>query len=198
MVSVVLFHYLGVFWAWPQIVGGLLSAPPIDPPRHFVLLSAVFGPGRYLSAGHFGVSLFFLISGFVIPFAFRRQSRAGFVVARALRLWPTYAVGLTVTLVWLTLASAAFGHALPHDRAAIAWNYALGLRDVAGAPSIDGIVWTLEIEIRFYLLCLLIAPFLRDGRPAGVLVALAAVIAATAIVDVRWDGLVRPRTLPVS
>ena len=186
--SVVLFHYLGVFWAWPQIVGGLLHAPPVEPSASMVRVSSVFGPGHAFNAGHFGVSLFFLVSGFVIPFAFMRQERAGFLIARVLRLWPTYAVGLSATLIWLTVAGLAFSHVLPGDRGVIAWNYALGLRDLAGAPSLDGIVWTLEIEIRFYLVCLLVAPSLKEGRPAGVLTALVGVLAVTGVVDLAWGG----------
>jgi len=46
------------------------------------------GPGIY--KGGFGVALFFLISGFVIPFSFLRYTRTGFAIARILRLWPAY------------------------------------------------------------------------------------------------------------
>jgi peptidoglycan/LPS O-acetylase OafA/YrhL len=41
------------------------------------------------------------------------------------------------------------------------------VRDVAGWPSLDGIVWTLEIEVKFYLLCALLAPALRRGLVFG-------------------------------
>jgi peptidoglycan/LPS O-acetylase OafA/YrhL len=37
------------------------------------------------------------------------------------------------------------------------------VRDVAAWQNLDGIVWTLEVEVKFYLLCALLAPALRRG-----------------------------------
>ena len=37
------------------------------------------------------------------------------------------------------------------------------MRDVAFVKSVDGVVWTIEIELKFYLICALIAPWLREG-----------------------------------
>jgi peptidoglycan/LPS O-acetylase OafA/YrhL len=118
----------------------------------------------YFSFGSFGVGLFFLISGFVIPFSFRKQSRAGFLAGRVLRLWPTYAAGLTVTLSALLGGALLEGRPFPYTGGHVALHYVLGVRDLLWLPSIDGIVWTLEIEIKFYWLCALLAPWLAAGR----------------------------------
>ena len=186
--SVVLFHYLGIFWARPEGVASLLNAPVLAVPAPIAFLAAIFTPNDVFSVGHFGVALFFLISGFVIPFSFSRQTRLGFFVARAWRLWPTYATGLTLTLLWLFAVTTVFGRAWPHAPQVLLWHYALGVRDIAGSPSLDGIVWTLEIEIRFYLLCLLLAPALRSGRSLWPVAAAGTLIAGTAAVDVWWAG----------
>ena len=45
-----------------------------------------------LSLGQLGVALFFLVSGFVIPISLPKYSVPGFLVARVLRIYPTYAV----------------------------------------------------------------------------------------------------------
>jgi peptidoglycan/LPS O-acetylase OafA/YrhL len=39
----------------------------------------------------------------------------------------------------------------------------IGTRDIVFAKSVDGVVWTIEIELEFYLICALIAPWLREG-----------------------------------
>ena len=48
---------------------------------------------------------------------------------------------------------------LPHTVHAV-----LGLRELTLSPGIDGIIWTLEVEITFYLVCIVIAPGLRSGH----------------------------------
>jgi peptidoglycan/LPS O-acetylase OafA/YrhL len=64
-------HLLGVFWLNPLAVRTLIGVPSWDPPpgpqlvmwlHHFPLIGF----------GHFGVAVFFLISGFVIPFSVKR------------------------------------------------------------------------------------------------------------------------------
>src|SRR5262245_66328571 len=53
--------------------------------------------------GHFGVTLFFLCSGFIIPFSLERQnSLPRFWIIRAFRLYPLY---------WFTIG---FSDVLPH------------------------------------------------------------------------------------
>lgn len=96
-----------------------------------------------------GVYLFFIISGFVIFMTLERtKAPLDFLVSRASRLYPVYwvSVALTYTVV------ALFG--LP--------GLEVGFRDAvlnlfmchgwAGIPSVDGVYWTLAIELKFYLL----------------------------------------------
>src|SRR6201999_2953774 len=99
----------GVFWVAPDVVARLLSVPPFGPPAPLGVWSMPFERSRWFSAGDFGVSLFFLISGFVIPFSFANRSRLGFVLSRVCRLWPTYAVGVSITIMALWAVSNVFG-----------------------------------------------------------------------------------------
>jgi peptidoglycan/LPS O-acetylase OafA/YrhL len=135
------------------------------------LIWSVPGITTRVAPAGFGVALFFLISGFVIPFSFRRQSRLGFLAGRALRLWPTYAAGLAVAVVALFVGAWALGEPFPYRWRHLLVNFALGTRDLTGVTSIDGIVWTLEIELKFYLLCALLAPWLAAGRARALYVA---------------------------
>jgi peptidoglycan/LPS O-acetylase OafA/YrhL len=192
--SVIVFHTTWVFWHWPDAVAGLLyvRAPLAGPALD--LWPSAFVDVSWFNLGSFGVALFFLISGFVIPYALMRQSRPGFLVARALRLWPTYAVGLACTIAWLGLISWSFGQPFPFRWADLLSHFVLGVRDLTATPSIDGVVWTLEVEVRFYLVCLLIAPALRRGRAAAVGGALVGLVAVVAVID-RWGALVASASL---
>jgi peptidoglycan/LPS O-acetylase OafA/YrhL len=69
--------------------------------------------------------------------------------------------GFAVTLAALRISSAS--GAIPYETWQIAAHFFPGLRDLLGAPSIDGIIWTLEIELKFYVVCALIARLLRGG-----------------------------------
>ncbi len=55
--------------------------------------------------------------------------------------------------------------AVPFDAATVLLHSIAGLREPLGIQPIDGIVWILEVEIKFYILALLIAPLLRARSP---------------------------------
>lgn len=171
-VAVAISHLGFIFWIAPEAIAGLTHLPaptPVPEPPAIArvltdLTKAVPGVTDRFAPGPFGVGLFFLISGFVIPFSFRRQSRAGFLAGRVLRLWPTYAAGLSVTLLAIFAGALLEGKEFPFSAKHVLVHYVLGLRDLLWMPSIDGIVWTLEIEVKFYLLCACVAPWLTTGR----------------------------------
>lgn len=202
--TVAVSHLAVGFWVAPAAVAGLthLAAPDPMPPLP-VLSQALIGatgaaPGEPspFSYGPFGVGLFFLISGFVIPFSFRRQSRLGFLAGRVLRLWPTYAAGLTVTLLAVWAGGIVTGRAFPYATGHVLKHYVLGLRDLLWLPSIDGVVWTLEIEVKFYLLCALLAPWLASGRRRVLYVVPATLLLGVYALGLRHDTWLaeRPRT----
>lgn len=104
--------------------------------------------------GHYGVELFFLLSGFVIFMTLARTERArDFVVSRASRLYPGYWVGIAVTLAAIALGGVPFeGYAVsPRD---IAINATMLQRYAPGTPMVDGAYWTLCVELTFYGLIL--------------------------------------------
>jgi peptidoglycan/LPS O-acetylase OafA/YrhL len=158
---VVVAHLAFTFWVNPADTSSHINAPAYAgsgiPALRWLFFHLPVTPS------HLGVALFFLISGFVIPFSFQRQRAPSFLVARFFRLWPSYACGLGITVASLWLTACWFGrpYALP-VRAVMA--HLLMLRDILGQPSLDGIVWTLEIEAKFYLVCALLAFWLRRGR----------------------------------
>ena len=167
-VSVLLSHYTQHFWTNRATAGAMVAAPTWDGPSPGVLAAHLALPPGF--AGHFGVAVFFLISGFVVPLSLTGRGRAGFALGRALRIWPVYAAGLTVTMAAVWASARHFGNPVPFGAAQ--WlAHLVFMQDLLGLPTIDGISWTLAIEVRFYLLCVLIAPGLRAGRLRPLLVA---------------------------
>jgi peptidoglycan/LPS O-acetylase OafA/YrhL len=182
---VVIFHLVLFFGGMPQIVArltGLGHAPPVSRPLHAVAANPL------LNFGGMGVALFFLISGMVIPLSLGRLDRSSFLIARLFRLVPTYACCLGLTILGAWAAHAWFG--APYQ---IPWRAALAhvalIRDLLSCPPIDGVVWSLEIEAKYYLLCIVFAPLLRRADVRGILmwsVAVAVLVVSVGKVPPRW------------
>jgi peptidoglycan/LPS O-acetylase OafA/YrhL len=165
---VVLSHHAGVFWHVHPVVADLIGMPPAfsAPPSGTGFLSTIVsGPFRF---GPAGVALFFLISGYVIPFSLRGRNRGDFLLARLVRLLPTYWAGFAIQAAVLVAAQHMAGGTFPRSATEIVLNLLPGLHLLAWTPSLDGILWTLDIEACFYLLAALAAPALL-ARSAWVL-----------------------------
>jgi len=103
--------------------------------------------------GQRGVEVFFVISGFAIELSLESTTSArDFLMSRAVRLYPTFWAALSVTLTVV----GVFG--LP-DRAVSFRDALLNLSMIPaslGAQAADAVYWTLERELRFYGLVLLL------------------------------------------
>ena len=107
--------------------------------------------------GRIGVAMFFVISGFVIPFSLcvHRQAPIGtFLIKRLFRIYPAY---------WLSIPFSAFAAwwlwGMPFGIRDLLVNLTL-LQDLVGVPAASGVYWTLLVEMAFYLLC--VALFLTN------------------------------------
>ncbi len=115
-----------------------------------------------LSQGHFGVQLFFVISGFILaaPFAEQYLNKAGlpplgkYYLRRLTRLEPPYIANIVVLFVSLLIIQGdKFGDLFTHFLASIFYLHNVTYGE---ASTINGVAWSLEVEVQFYLL----APFL--------------------------------------
>ncbi len=96
--------------------------------------------------GYLGVNLFFLISGFVIAWSAEGRDFARFSLARFARLYPGFIFCLTITFAVLFMAGDPF-----FQVSAIQFLANLVMFSPAfGQPFMDGVYWSIVLEIIFY------------------------------------------------
>ncbi|PWY54033.1 acyltransferase [Legionella qingyii] len=161
--SVVISHYLSSFWYKRDSIAHLINAPLFSPESHaippYIIWLNLF---PLFDWGAYGVGLFFIISGFVIPFSLHRINAIGFCINRLFRIIPTYMIGFSITLLALFLCGKYFPAAWPYTFQEVLIHYIPGIRDILGSRNIDIIIWTLEIEMKFYLIVALSIAWFRS------------------------------------
>lgn len=107
----------------------------------------------YFDVGTFGVMLFFLISGYVVPASLESHGDLRrFWTARFLRLYPAWSIAVGG---WLLMAYAGMVKEPPYLRAHPATWFAAHmtmLQDLLRVPSVINVLWTLSYEMAFYML----------------------------------------------
>lgn len=106
--------------------------------------------------GYIGVDLFFIISGFVIPLSIEHFSIKKFWISRISRLFPTYWLAVTLTTLMILFFDKDFNNVRLSFK-----NYLLNLtmfQNYFGIENIDGVYWSLFVEMKFYIF--IITPFL--------------------------------------
>jgi peptidoglycan/LPS O-acetylase OafA/YrhL len=126
----------------PAFLGG-------DPDSHFPTVQAI---SRF---GFLGVELFFIISGFVILWSASGRTASMFVASRISRLLPSLWTGIALTTIVLTLLDP---NDAIHDVKTLAANMSM-IAGYVGLPFVDGVYWTLAVEIKFYVLVFLLIAF---------------------------------------
>ncbi len=126
-------------------------------------------PGLLLQLGqmgHLGVEVFFVISGFVIPFSLARSKYTPnlyfrFLARRLMRLDPPYLISIILFLL-LGFAKAWFVRSvegrLPLESPEQLISHLAYATELVGHKWISPAYWTLAIEFQFYLLLGLIFP----------------------------------------
>jgi peptidoglycan/LPS O-acetylase OafA/YrhL len=134
---------------------------------HFKLLSGTAYPSFPFNLADAAVDCFFVVSGFLIAGSYERtRSLWSFYTRRAFRLYPMYlCVVLTQAAIMLTLLPGGLFSELRSTMRYLAANALLAnflQYDIGGVlsglinPGINPSLWTLKIEIGFYLIVPLI------------------------------------------
>ncbi|MBL0942473.1 MAG: acyltransferase [Alphaproteobacteria bacterium] len=150
---VLIYHYFIFFFTQQSISASLLAMEPLDLSPPFYLGAVANFP---INIGDLGVAFFFLISGFLIRSSLVRYvSLKLFLIHKLSRLWPTFAMCFSISLVFVwgfcQLSSRSFPYSYSHIL-----SYFLWVRDLLNYPYIDGTIWTLEIQLKFYLLAAIV------------------------------------------
>ena len=132
--------------------------------------------------GYLGVELFFLISGFVILMTASSGSLQKFFVSRVVRLYPAYWFCCTVTF----LTMVVFGG---ERYSATISQYLINMtmmNEFIGVQSLDGVYWSLAIELQFYAVIGLLLLLGQIRRAQSFLVAWLIATIAVKVFPVGW------------
>ncbi len=139
----------------------------VFPAVHAVVFS-VFDPGLY------GVFVFFLISGYIVPASLERTgSVRTFWISRLFRLFPLFAFVIVATLAF-HLVGLPGVRGTSENVSAAALSHLFMLNDLLGEPNFVVVIWTLSYEMVFYLLVTALFAARQQRRSGGVAVTLAA------------------------
>jgi peptidoglycan/LPS O-acetylase OafA/YrhL len=180
-------RFLAITWVFLLHAGGTLSLRGPASWRTGPLYQYV------LARGGIGVSLFFVISGFVLALPFAQQhawhgqrvSLRAYFKRRLTRLEPPYIAAML--LIFALRAATPFAP----PAASLGWSLAYLHNLVYGRGSdVNGVAWSLEVEVQFYLIVPVLAlVFTLAPTPRRLL--LAGLIAVIGVLQsvLHWSDL---------
>jgi peptidoglycan/LPS O-acetylase OafA/YrhL len=140
--------------------------------------------------GRYGVMVFFLVSGYIIPASLeRRGCIRTFWIGRIFRIYPLWLVVVTAILAANLLDLAKLRGDGEQSAAGVAAAHVTLLQELLGTPSLLIVLWTLSYETAFYLLVVALFTTRQHKRSAAVAVTLAVSAAATAGVTLPVSAL---------
>lgn len=137
----------------------------LDALRGFAALCVVFDHGstllllparsflyQWFNLGQYGVFVFFLVSGYIVPASLERKgSVRGFWISRAFRLYPMFLVVLLLSAVAYETGHGTVANAGKQPlTAALGWVFML--QNLVAGLNVPVVIWTLSYEMVFYLL----------------------------------------------
>ena len=139
--------------AWLDVLRGLAAlAVVFDHASYYVLHHVRTLVYQWFDPGNYGVFVFFIISGYIVPASLERKgSVRTFWVSRLFRLYPLYllAVGLAVALYFAHFGSIRGEDSDPETSIL---SQLLMMSNVLAGNNLPNVVWSLSYEMVFYLL----------------------------------------------
>lgn len=140
----------------------------------------------FFKAGHFGVPIFFVLSGFVIALSIGDDRvtpsyTLRFGLRRSIRLDLPYWASIAITLAFAAVKARMLNSGVDVTTVPQVLAHMFYLQDWLGYPPINTVYWTLCFEIQFYLMfCILLGvahtfrAHEKDRRPQAIVFTLAA------------------------
>ena len=139
--------------AWLDVLRGLAAlAVVFDHFGYFLPPVIKHNVYQWINPGGYGVFVFFLISGYIVPASLERKgSVRTFWVSRLFRLYPLYllAVAIAVTLYMMHVGGL---RGEDGDPGTSILSQMLMMSNVLAGQNIPNVVWSLSYEMIFYLL----------------------------------------------
>jgi peptidoglycan/LPS O-acetylase OafA/YrhL len=108
---------------------------------------------RHIDLGKYGVMLFFLVSGYVIPMSLERHgSLRRFWVGRLFRIYPAFLAASAVMGALIVAGVLTLTAPLQKDSLGGALAHVTMLSDLVGVRGLVRVFWTLSYEMTFYLM----------------------------------------------
>jgi peptidoglycan/LPS O-acetylase OafA/YrhL len=166
--------------AWLDVLRGLAALCVVFNHFGYFVPPRLSGPVyQWVNPGDYGVFVFFLISGYIVPASLERKgSVRTFWVSRLFRLYPLYllAVAIAVTLFLVHVGGLRGEDADPETSVL---SQMLMMSNVLAGENLPNVVWSLSYEMIFYLL--LTALFMARVHRRSSRYALAFAVAAVAL-----------------
>ncbi|MEU9302526.1 acyltransferase [Streptomyces sp. NPDC048269] len=139
---------------------------------------------RNFDTGLFGVMLFFIVSGYIIPASLERRGDVrGFWIGRLFRIYPALIAGLVLSIMMLPDGDGSVALLRTGDDLASLVANGLMLQDLLGVINGMNVTWTLCYEMVFYFFvtALFTRGLHRHSGPIAVALAGVALAAGTAV-----------------
>jgi peptidoglycan/LPS O-acetylase OafA/YrhL len=156
--TIVYMHWFGIL-STPNSIHDLFLQDPIPnyPTVNLIdylqIITSYVGV-NYFSCSYFGLGLFFILSGYVIPLSLKNSKPSDFLIRRIFRIYPTLIICLLITASTMTLVSLYLGSSEIRNvfKPDILLGNMLLIRDLLHVHHIENATWSLEVEMHFYLL----------------------------------------------
>lgn len=158
VILVMLSHFVGA-GSWAQVIPGVINPdltalPLIDATQWSAyLLESFLFEKLQTQPAVLGVSIFFLITGYLMPIMCDRYSRKNFLLNRFFRIFPTFIAAVAMIGIFLFITEKiTFG--VESYLASITLTY-----QWVGVVPVMGVLWTLVVEVIFYFIAFFIGTF---------------------------------------
>lgn len=158
VILVMLSHFVGA-GSWAQVIPGVINPdltalPLIDATQWSAyLLESFLFEKLQTQPAVLGVSIFFLITGYLMPIMCDRYSRKNFLLNRFFRIFLTLIAAVAMIGIFLFITEKiTFG--VESYLASITLTY-----QWVGVVPVMGVLWTLVVEVIFYFIAFFIGTF---------------------------------------
>jgi peptidoglycan/LPS O-acetylase OafA/YrhL len=166
--------------AWLDVLRGLAALAVVFNHFGYFVPAALKNPvNTWINPGDYGVFVFFLISGYIVPASLERKgSVRTFWVSRLFRLYPLYLLAVSIAVaLYLVHVGGLRGEGSDPETSIL--SQMLMMSNVLAGENLPNVVWSLSYEMIFYLL--LTALFMARVHKRSSRFALAFAVAAVAL-----------------